>query len=380
MIPVAAEYTLPRMRACRIALTLAASLLALAVAAAADAPPPTPQARYDDARQAMQRGRYADAEAAFRSVADAGDAPADLRAQALFSVALMQQNQRQYETALQSFAEVQRRFPDTPVARRAADAAAGLTEGGDQGLAFKRRFDEVMDAYAPARDALDRDDFATAQPGFERAVTLLAAIERDFPTHPRVKDVAFLSGETHAALARFVEARADYERAVALGGGPRDGDTFVTLTQERIVEVVRARNRQVTTRAARTVLIAIGLAFLLVRPWTGVDAALFRLGGRIALGTFVLSAVSVIVAWFIREYVDDHSPVTHDIAVMLVLLPGLAGVVVSLGFVGGLRTIAGGHSPWPVRAGAMLGALAAFAVAVCVVNAYELFPFLDSML
>lgn len=360
-------------------LTLATVLLAGALACAAD-PPPSPQARYDEARQTMQRGLYADAERIFRSIADADDAAADLRAQALFSVALMQQNQRHYETALQTFAEVQRRFPDSPLARRAADAVTTLTPGGDdQGLAFKRRFDEAMDAYAPARDALDRDDFSAARPGFERALTLLAAIERDFPQHPRAKDVAFLSGETHTALARFVEARADFERALAIAAAP-EGDTFVTLARERIEESMRSRHRQVTTRAAWSVLTAIGIALLLVRPWTGIDGALVRLAARVAFGIVVLAATSVIAAWFIREYVDDHSPVTNAIAVMLVALPSLTGLIVTLGFVAGLRTSAGRTSAWPARTGAVMGALAAFAVAVCVVNAYELFPFLDSML
>ena len=155
-----------------------------------------------------------------------------------------------------------------------------------------------------------------------------------------------------------------------LAGPEQAGAGFVVNVMARIEDTERARNRWWSTRAAWVVLAAIAGAFLLARPWAGVDREMLRLGSLLVAGTLGLALFAAVVSYVVRTYVDDHSPVTEFVALLLVLLPGLTGVILTLGFLGRLQA----------RAAGMLGALAALAVAICVVNFYELFPFLDSML
>lgn len=351
--------------------------MAGAVARAAD-PASTPQARYDTARQAMQRGAYAEAEAAFVEVAHDTTAPPELQAQALFSVGLMQQNQRRYEAALATYREVQERFPATIVGRRAVEAIAILSEGGsERGLAFRRRFDEALELYARARDQLDREGMRVAGPDLQHAVELMASIVAEFVDHPRRAQAAFELGEMRATVQDYLGARAAYEQALAWTTGT-PGDGFITNVTNRLDEAVRARRRQICTRIAMVILAFIVVLFLAARPWAVFDRELLRHVGAFAVGVVVLAVIGETASYVVRTYIDDHSPLHGGIATRLVLFPGVTGEVLALGFLGRCRTLWNG--PRAVHVAAALGAIAALAVTTMVVNAYELFPFLDSML
>jgi hypothetical protein len=68
-------------------------------------------------------------------------------------------------------------------------------------------------------------------------------------------------------------------------------------------------------------------------------------------------------------------------AALLVLVPGVTGELVAVGFATGLRgALRANARRWNVGIAATLGALAALAVATCLVHAFALFPFLDSKL
>ena len=68
-------------------------------------------------------------------------------------------------------------------------------------------------------------------------------------------------------------------------------------------------------------------------------------------------------------------------AALLVLVPGVTGELVAVGFATGLRGARGATARLTdVGVAAALGALAALAVATCLVHAFALFPFLDSKL
>jgi hypothetical protein len=187
-------------------------------------------------------------------------------------------------------------------------------------------------------------------------------------------------GDAHMTLGQYGDAADAYARALGLarapGGGSAD-ENAVLSAQERLGEAIRAGRRQRITRVAWTVLAAIALGFVAVRPWSAVDASVLRLGATLAGATLVLAGVAAVAAHVVRQYFDDHSPVENGVAGLLVALPGLTGQVVALGFASGLPGLAG---RWRAALPAVLGALAALAVAACVVNAFELFPFLDSEL
>src|SRR5215470_5830410 len=113
------------------ALLLGAGLLAASATRAVDQPAgPAPEQRYEEARLLMQRGRYLEAADAYRSVAESADTPPALRAQALFTAGLMEENARHYERAVATYEEVQRRFPDSSFAARAAQTLTALEQGG----------------------------------------------------------------------------------------------------------------------------------------------------------------------------------------------------------------------------------------------------------
>ena len=75
-----------------------------------------------------------------------------------------------------------------------------------------------------------------------------------------------------------------------------------------------------------------------------------------------------------------HSPIDIGAAGLLVAMPGLTGEFVALSVAGGLRTTWRWEGTWPTVLAATLGMLAALAAATCLVNAFALFPFLDSEL
>src|SRR5207249_4446629 len=108
---------------------------------------------------------------------------------------------------------------------------------------------------------------------------------------------------------------------------------------------------------------------------------MMRVAAVAVLGTVVLAGLAGGVAEYLRVHVDEASPVKMTAAALLVLVPGVTGELVAVGFASGLRGAPRAPAPrWNVGIAATLGALAALAVATCLVHAFALFPFLDSKL
>jgi hypothetical protein len=129
-------------------------------------------------------------------------------------------------------------------------------------------------------------------------------------------------------------------------------------------------------RISRGLLVGIAIGLVAVRPWRQGDRRLLVLTGVLLLATLVMAGLAAGLASLIRDYVDEHSPVENTTAALLVALPGVTGQIVTLGFATGFRQWRGMRRPTAFAAG--LGALAALAVAGCLIYAYELFPLLDS--
>ena len=351
------------------------------------ASPPTAEQRYEEGRRLMQQNRFAEAAAAYKDVAESNDAPMDLRGQALFASGLMWESARDYERAGATYDEVQRRFPDSEPARRATVTADALRGGSTRWLEFRRRQDEAWDQLSPAEDLAEREGLRAARPALERAASLLDSLLRDFGDNPNAKDVALALGNTHMILRRFSEAGVDYRRAIALASAKDEKtaqqppiDNFVLAAEHQLSEAIRAVRRQRLTRGAYCVLGVISVALLGLGPWRAVDGPMWRLGGCFMLGTLLLAVIAAAVAYYLGHYVDGESPVTTSAAGLLVALPGVVGQAVALAFVDGLRGKLRGSSLRGVVVAGTLGATAAFAVTVCLVNAFALFPFLDSKL
>jgi len=368
----------------RAGLVLLAGALIVARARADDAPA---EQRYDQAREAMQAGHWSEAAATFRAVADAEDAPTALRAQALFAAGLMEENARRYEEASTLYEEVERRFAGTEAAGRARDANAALTQGNAaRGVAFRHRYDAAWDTWTAAQARVDLEGRRAARPDLEAAAVLLEALFSDFRDLPKAREVVLALGEAHMLLQRYPEAAADFERAAGLararqaaGASSRpEADSLVMEAEDRRDEALRRERRMWFTSVAEGMLATIGAALLLVRPWRGADARLLRLGAGLVLATTVLAGVAAGAAYVLRHFTEEHSPVPVTAAALLVALPGVTAVLVALGFTAALARAWG-----PARAagfGGLVAAVAALAVATCVIDAFALFPVLDSLL
>ena len=360
--------------------------LAPGIATAADETPTPPAAleRFSEATRLMQHGRYLEASEAYRSVADWPDGGAfSQRAQALFLTGSMLESARDYERALSIYLEVVGRFAGTDFGRKAEVAAAGLQEGGTaRAIAFRRRLDAAWDELFPATALVQEKGLAAARPGLERAVTLLAGVLRDYPEQSKAKDVAVALGDADMMLQRYAQARSEYERAIDLSRrDPRDADLGLASALEKLAEAHRSIRRQWLDRIAKTLVGVIVLGLVAVKPWRRADSFMIRVGALLVLGTVVLAGIAGATAECLRLHVDEASPVEMTAAALLVLLPGVTGELVAVGFATGLRGALGSRARrWNVGIAATLGALAALAVATCLVHAFALFPFLDSKL
>ena len=143
----------------------------------------------------------------------------------------------------------------------------------------------------------------------------------------------------------------------------------------------RSVRREWIDGIAKTLLGVIVLGLVVVKPWRHPDGSLIRASAALVLATAVLAGAAGAAARYVRLHVDEASPVETTAAALLVFLPGVTGELVAVGFATGLRRALGLRAPrWNVGLAAALGALAALAVATCVVHAFALFPFLDSKL
>ena len=370
----------------RVLAMLALAVLLPGIVRAADGPawPPAAEARYGEARQQMQGGHYAEAATAYRAVAEwpeGGRFPE--RAQALFLAALMLENAHDYQRALETYREVSRRFADTPFAAKAEAGAAALSLGGEQrGIEFRRRLDAAWAELFPAQDLIESDGIAAARPGLERAVTLLVALLRDYPDHPRARDVALSLGDAHMSLGLSREARADYEQAIALirAQGQTDGDAeMLDAVEHKRSEAIEAGRQGWITGSAHGLLAAIFVGLVALRPWRVSSRWMLRPGVTLLLGTAILTGVAMLLARWIHDSVDDHSPIEAGLAALLVALPALTGQAVAFGYTNALAGARLGKRPG-LRAGlaGMVGVVAALAVATCVVEASGIFAALGS--
>jgi tetratricopeptide (TPR) repeat protein len=300
---------------------------------------------------------------------------------------LMHENNRQYERAAEVYRDVQRRFAGSEFARRATAALHALETGGAvHGIEFRRRQDAAWDQLFPAQALAARGDWRTARPGLQKAIELLGGVLRDFPDHPKAKDIAIALGNTHMLLNEYGAAQEAYTRAVELAerqstqraGGTSGIDNVVLDVRERLAEAIRAWRRQWMTRSAWALLTAIGAALLLLRPWREIDVPTLRLATLLVLNTIVLAIIAMGTSYYVRNYVDPHSPIEDRAAGLLTALPGITGVVVVLGYACGLRGVLHWPTTRATSVAAVLGVLAAVAVATCVINAFALFPVLDS--
>ena len=365
--------------------------LAPGIAAAEDAPtPPAALERFSEATRLMQHGRYVEASEAYRSVADWPDGGAfPQRAQALFLAGSMLESARDYDGALSVYREAAGRFAGTNFGRKAEDAARGLEQGGPaRAIAFRRRLDAAWDELFPAAALVEQKGLAAARPGLERAAELLAGVLRDYPEQPKAKDVAVALGDADMMLHRYARARSDYERAIDLSRreaaktspAATDADLDVASALEKLAEAHRAVRREWIDGIAKALLGVIVLGLVVVRPWRHPDGSLIRVSAALVLATAALAGAAGAAAQYVR-YVDEASPIETTAAALLVFLPGVTGEVVAVGFAAGLRGALGLEARrWNVGLAAALGALAALAVATCVVHAFALFPFLDSKL
>jgi tetratricopeptide (TPR) repeat protein len=353
--------------------------------------PSAAQQRYYDAKRLAQRDQYAEAGKAYCDVADwpdGGDFPE--RAEALFLCGLMQERARDYPRAVATYRAVGDRFPHTDFEGRANERAAALEQGaGERGLEFQRRLDVAMDTLVPASPTAPPAESPAARGRLEEAVTLLSAILREYRDLPKTMDVALTLGDTHMTLGRYEEARDDYTEGVALaqreaskdGPAAANADTYLKDAEDKLDEAIRAIRRRLIDRVAWALLATVALALLAVRPWREMDGRLLRLGGALVATTMLLGVVAVLTSHVLREQTDEIYPITDLGAALLVIVPGLVGEIVTLGFATRLRRSAtGGVGRWALGLVAALGAGAALAAAVCVVYAFELFPYLDSKL
>lgn len=370
----------------RVLPVLALAVLLPGIVRAADGPawPAAAEARYGEARQQMQGGHYVEAAAAYRAVAEWPEGgPFPERAQALFLAALMLENAHDYQGALETYREVERRFAGTPFAVKAEAGAAALSLGGEQrGIDFRRRLDAAWAELFPAQDLIESDGIAAARPGLERAVTLLAALLRDYPDHPRARDVALSLGDAHMSLGLSREARADYEQAIALirAQGQTDGDAeMLEAVEHKRSEAIEAGRQVWITGSAHALLVAIVLGMVALRPWRVSSRWMLRPGGALLAGTLVLAGAAMLLARWIHDNVDDHSPIEAGLAAVLVALPALTGQAVALGYTNALAGAKLGQRP-VLRTGlaGLVGVVAALAVATCVVEASGIFAALGS--
>ena len=365
--------------------------LAPGTAAAEETPaPPAALERFAEATRLMQHGRYVEASEAYRSVADWPDGSAfPQRAQALFLAGSMLESARDYDGALSVYREAAGRFAGTNFGRKAEDAARGLEQGGPaRAIAFRRRLDAAWDELFPAAALVEQKGLAAARPGLERAAELLAGVLRDYPEQPKANDVAVALGDADMMLHRYARARADYERAIDLSRreaaktspDATDADLDVASALEKLAEARRSVRREWIDGIAKTLLGVIVLGLVVVRPWRHPDASMIRVSAALVLATAALAGAAGAAAQYVR-HVDEASPIETTAAALLVFLPGVTGELVAVGFATGLRRALGLRAPrWNVGVAAALGALAALAVATCVVHAFALFPFLDSKL
>jgi tetratricopeptide (TPR) repeat protein len=367
-----------------LALVLSA-MVVTAAAWGADVParwPAAAEQRYEEGRQLMQRGRYTEASEAYRSVADWPDGGAfPERARALFLAGLMQENARNYDRAIEIYAEVARRFPGDPFAARAVEATRVLDSGDHaRGIDFRRRYDAAWDELSPAREVAEREGVGAARARLEHAIGLLEGLLRDHRDHPQARDVAMAIGDAYMTMRRYADARVAYHEALVLAQADaaragRGGESAVRGAEEKLWEATRLFRRQWVDRIAQGLLLFVGVALVWARPWRQPDPVLLRLGGVTILVTLALAALAGVLANLLREYVDDHSPVQSTTAALLVALPSASGILATLAIMSGFQSRG-------IRRGvvlaATLGIVAAIAVTARLVYAYDLFPLLDS--
>jgi tetratricopeptide (TPR) repeat protein len=345
--------------------------------------PPDAEKRYEQARALAEAGRFAEAGVGYREVADwpsGGDFHE--RAQALYLAGLMLEDSRELERAIETYHEVDRRFPGSPFAARARDAAKRLEVGGARGLAFQRAYQAAWDVLYPATELARHERRTEARPGLERAADLFRAVLLEHGDDPRAKDAASALGDALFALGRLTEARDVYFEALVRSRGEaakRDASELdkkdVIVKEERLYDCDRAILRERLCLGAVIALAAIAVGTLATRPWRRWTKARTKLALLLGAGTAALAGIAALVTDTIIAHEDVHEIVlAHGLplkAAGLVLVPGLLGVAVVLSSTAGARGLVGS------LLGAVLGIVTAGAAATVFLYGFGLLPFIS---
>ncbi len=353
--------------------------IALAVTGvlAQDRWPEGAERRFEEASALSRRGDYTGAALAFHEVADWAGGAFPERAQALFCAGLNEKNAQRYEKALETWREVVRRFPEGDFARRARAEIARLDPPGGGGIDFARRRDEALTILDQARQAGED----AARPVLEHALRILEPLLADHREHPEASDVALSIQEARTRLGDLDGARRAADDAVTLAreaaarapGDPQAAANVANADLHR-AEADRLLLRRAVARVATTVLALVLGALAALRPWRTRPGRLFRAARVLVAAPLVLAVLAMTLAWFVRRYVDDHSPLGVGDAAALVALPGLVAVVAALGIASAVKGRRG------AALAGLCGALAGTSVATLLVQAFGLFGYLDSKL
>jgi tetratricopeptide (TPR) repeat protein len=363
-----------------LAAGIAVIILITTPASAQDRWPPAAEKRFNQATASRQKGDYARAAALYQEVAEwPMGGPFPQRAQALYCAGLAFEQAHDFDTALASYHAVTTRFPKSEFAPRAREAAERLAPPGARGFEFRKRFDEAWDLLFPAMEMDFHGDSSGARPKLVQAEKLLAALLAEHREHPLACDVASALGDARMLLKDFTGAHAAFADAVLLATRetektPPKASAAGSLASARLKldEATRAIRRRWLDRIAKAALGLVLVVFLATASPRSLNRSVLLLWGAFVAACGSLGGFAFWLAGYVKNSVDDHSPLEPGTAALIVFLPGLVGVTIAIG-------IARGRKPRALLGGAV-GALAAAAVTVTIVYAYGLFPFLDSEL
>jgi tetratricopeptide (TPR) repeat protein len=349
--------------------------LAVTGALAQERWPEAAERRFEEAAALSQRGDYAGAALAFHEVADWAGGAFPERAQALFCAGLNEKNAQRYEKAIETWREVVRRFPTGDFVKRARTELGRLDMPG--GVDFARRRDEALSVLDKARQASDD----AARPTLERALRILEPLLFDHRDHPEASDVALSIQEARTRLGDLDGARRAAEEAVTLAReaaarAPSDPQAAANVANAELhsAEADRLLLRRAVARVATTILVLVLGALVALRPWRTEPGRLFRAARFLVAAPVAVAPLAMLLAWAVRRYVDDHSPLASGDAAALVALPGFVAVVVALGIASAVKGPRGAALAW------LCGALAGTSIATLLVQAFGLFGYLDSKL
>jgi tetratricopeptide (TPR) repeat protein len=359
----------------RLAAVLTLVLLA-GVALAQDRWPPGAERRFQEALRLKLERKHREAAEAYRSVADwpeGGDWKE--RAQALYFAAAELHAAGELERALDTYREVERRFPKSDFAAVAHRDAERLQPAGVAGgLDFQRRHEAAWDVLSAALTLDVRGEREAARPGLEKALDLLQALLRDHRDHPGAVDVTIAMSDVLVRLDRLDEALAVAEEAVTLAERetkkPDAADAArgeLLSARRQLGEARSALRGRALDRAGMSFLVALAVALACARPWRRLARRLVTLWLVLVAVDGALAVLAIVGFRYLRAG-DPDSIITDSVVAALVVVPGATGITASV-----LATASLGARRWSGVLSATAGVLAALATSTCLVQHYRLF-------